>query len=89
MLVCKTDIFELLYCTILARDYKPYHEQFNTEQGLHWMDGWITCDFTSFSKGISVILGQCKDDNERLCAIETSLRWKDFFDSSGTQIRDR
>ena len=38
------------------------------------MDGWMTCDFTSFFNSISVISGRCSDDNERLCAMEHRLR---------------
>ena len=31
----------------------------------------MTCDFTSFlTVHISIISGQCFDDNERLCAVE-------------------
>ena len=35
------------------------------------MDGWMTCDLTSFSM---VISGRWADDNERLCAVELCLR---------------
>ena len=37
-------------------------------------DGWMTCDFMSFSTVFSVISGRWADDNERLCAMEPRLR---------------
>ena len=44
------------------------------------MNGWMTCDFTSFLtvKCISVIAGRCSGDNERLCAVELRLRLRRF-----------
>ena len=42
------------------------------------MDGWMTCDFMSFTTVFSVISGQCADDNERLCAMEPRLRLRRF-----------
>ena len=41
------------------------------------IDGWMTCDFTSFLTVI-VISGRCIDDNERLCAMELRLRLRRF-----------
>ena len=42
------------------------------------LDGWMTCDFTSFFNSISGISGRCLDDNERLCAMELRLRLRRF-----------
>ena len=38
------------------------------------MEGWMTCDFTSFSVVFSVISGQWDDDIVRLCGMEPGLR---------------
>ena len=35
------------------------------------MDGWMTCEFTSFS---TVLSGRCVDDNERLFAMQSRFR---------------
>ena len=43
------------------------------------IDGWMTCDFRSFSTAFqSVILEQWADDNERLCEIEVPLWLRRF-----------
>ena len=42
------------------------------------MDGWMTCDTTSFFNNNSSISGRCLDDNERLCAMEFCLRLRRF-----------
>ena len=39
-------------------------------------DGWMTCDFTSFSTVYQSY--QDKVDNETLCAMELCLRWSRF-----------
>ena len=43
----------------------------------HYGDGWMTCDFTSFST-VSVISGRWEVDNERLCAMEFRLWLRRF-----------
>ena len=42
------------------------------------MDGWLTCDFTSFFNSISVISGRCMVDHESLCEMELRLRLRRF-----------
>ena len=37
------------------------------------MNGWMTGDFTSIFNSISVISGQCLEDNEKLYAMEPQL----------------
>ena len=48
-----------------------------------WMDGWMTCEFTSFST-VFVISGRRTYDNERLCAMEPRLRLKRSPPQAGT-----
>ena len=61
--------YDLKVCTFI---------ELNDLINLHEMDGWMTCDFTSFFYSISVISGRCLDDNERLCAMELRLWMRRF-----------
>ena len=42
------------------------------------MNGWMTCDFASFSNSISVVPGRWEVDNEMVCAMELRLRLRRF-----------
>ena len=53
-----------------------------------WMDGWKTCNCTSFSTVFQSYQDEKGDENERLCAMEPCLKLEDFA-SSRAQIRDR
>ena len=47
-----------------------------------YKDGWMDdLQFYVLFNSISVILGRCLDDNERLCAMELRVRLEDFTSS--------
>ena len=51
------------------------------------MDGWMTCDFTSFFNSISVVSGGWSDDDERLCAMELHIPLKRSSPQAGPKLR--
>ena len=60
-----------------------YNNSLQTLDRHRWMDGWMTCDFTSFST-VFQSSGQWADDNEMLCAMEPRLWLRRFHVERGS-----
>ena len=51
-----------------------------------WPDGWLLeLRFYVLVNSISVIMGQWKSENEKLCAVETGLQLKGFLPTAGLE----
>ena len=62
----------------ISKDDKDMARTGNYTWDENKMDGWMTCDFTSFFNSVSVISERCMDDHERLCAMELRSRLRRY-----------